>query len=150
MGLQAPFADPRGKTFADISRLTGVKIQTLTTWANDYADRICAKAEEEYGKALYETENGMAFTNVLMSIISLQLTFGHLKTVQKGYDKFIQNLMVAQERIQEKGIWETYKSLVLELGINELEFEDFDINDLWERQKHKEAVLSGLIQVTDK
>lgn len=98
---------------------------------------------EEYMKA----EQYMMVGLTMISLKSLEMTFGNLKTVQKGMDKFIQNFTPAMEYVDRTGIMETYREMQERYGMNDLGFEDYewDINNLDDIWKNKEQKVSALI-----
>ncbi len=119
-----------------ISQTTGVKIQTIKAWCDDRVEEIWKDCIEQANDILYRAENYMALANVLMMLKAVSMTFGDLKTVQKGMNRLIKNLNPAMQEIDRIGVKAAYDQLMREYGIGELEFEDFDINELWDsRQK---------------
>lgn len=95
------------------------------------AQRLVDYTGEEMVRELAKAENYMQFGMLMICIQAIKMTFGNLKTVHNGVGKFLNNLTPALEYIDSKGIKESYEELCNLYGF-ELEFEDYDINQIWE------------------
>ena len=105
----------------------------------DALSQICADE-------LLKAEQYMMVGLVMISLKSLELTFGNLKTVQKGMDKFLQNFGKATDYVDSTGIMATYRDLQDKYGLGDLGFEDFEypmdgIERIWQNNEQKVSQL---------
>lgn len=98
----------------------------------DDTQRLVDYTSDEMVSELAKAENYMMFGMLLICIQSIRLTFGNLKTVQNGMNKFLSNLTPALEYIDRRGLRESYDELRNLYGFD-LEFEEYDINEIWEK-----------------
>lgn len=98
----------------------------------DDTQRLVDYTSDEMVSELAKAENYMMFGMLLICIQSIRLTFGNLKTVQNGINKFLSNLTPALEYIDRRGLRESYDELGNLYGFD-LEFEEYDINEIWEK-----------------
>lgn len=80
---------------------------------------------------LFKAECYMQFGMLLVTLQAIKTTWGNLKTVQNGMDKFIRNLNPAMEYVDQVGIEQAWRELTDMYGLD-IGFEDFDINSLWD------------------
>lgn len=120
-----------------VSQATGVKIQLIKAWCDENVHAIWKDCIEQTNDILYRAECYMAQANVIMMLYAVALTFGDLKTVQKGMNRLVKNLFPAQQYVDKVGIKTAFEELQAEYGVYDLEYEDFDINELWD-YKEKE------------
>lgn len=106
-------------------------------------DQIIEKVSLEAAKVsqeiLYDAEDYIAIANIIIFLYSVEKTFGNLKTVQKGYQKLLENYNDAAEEVDEMGLREAYNRLHEKYGI-ELLFNDFDINNILDEKATSEQL----------
>lgn len=96
---------------------------------------------------LLKGEQYMMVGLTMVALKSLEMTFGDLKTVQKGMGRFLRNFNQAIEYVDSTGIMETYRELQVKYGLGDLGFEDYayDINNIQSIWDNKEQKVSDLL-----
>ena len=125
-------AEPRSKLMpseivgANGKHYTNVK-DYLEYAEDELAKDISKKCSEICSQMLYETETYIGVAEVLIMLVAVEKAVGNLKTVQKSFQKIIDNINDAADCVDSMGIRNTYEVLKEKYGIN-LEFQDVDLN----------------------
>lgn len=117
--------------------------QVALEWLEDQYNTLTEQMAEDTTQILWEAENNTAYINTLLMLMTVEKTFGELKTVQKGMTKLLQNMGPCLERIQQEGPKKCFAELVEKYDIGEIEFDTFEENELFD----KEARLALTIQL---
>lgn len=97
-------------------------------------DKISLEAAKVAQELLYDAEDYIAVANIIIFLYSVEKTFGNLKTVQKNYQKLLDNYNEAADHVDELGVMEAYKQLHDKYGIS-IAFNDFDLNTILDNQE---------------
>ena len=119
-----------GKTVVQagyIDHLTGEKFKTIDEYLDHMEINIAQQAGEVASEMLYDTEIYIAVANMIAMLYAVKMSVGELKTVQKNYQKIIDNFNSAMDLIDKNGIRKSYEEFAKEYGIH-LEFDDCDMN----------------------
>lgn len=76
---------------------------------------------------LYNTEKYMAVANIIIMLYATKMAIGDLKTVQKSYQKILNNFNSATDYVERVGIRKAYEDFRNDYGI-ELVFDEVDID----------------------
>ena len=100
-------------------------------------DRLLEVCSQE----LLKVEQYMMVGDVLIALKALEMTFGELKTVQRGMNKFLQNFTPAMEYIDDHGIAESYREMQERFNLGDLYFDETSgvdaISDVWSNNEQK-------------
>lgn len=97
-------------------------------------DDVSVEAAKVLQELLYDAEDYIAVANIIIFLYSIEKTYGNLKTVQKNYQKLLDNYNEAAEHVDEIGIMEAYKQFHDKYGIS-IAFDDFDLNKVLSNQE---------------
>lgn len=114
----------------------GSKYGSYEEWLRAVEEQCSIKASGIASDLLYETEIYMTVWNIMAMLIATEKTVGNLKTVQKSYQKIIDNYNEACEYIDKKGVRASYEEFHERYGLN-LEFDEADLN--WIDEDGKEV-----------
>ena len=97
----------------------------------DYLDAMEKEIAQQCGniaaQMLYDTEIYIAVSNIIMMLYATEKAVGNLKTVQKSYQKIIDNFNEASEWVDKVGIRKAYEEFRDKYGL-QLEFDDADLD----------------------
>ena len=110
-------------TMEQISRQTGVRIESLKAYLNAREQEIKEQLIKESQEKLWKAEDYITVANVLISLFAIKKTWGFTKSNQR----FLENLNSAKEHIEEVGIEKAYQEAKETMGIK-LEFDSININ----------------------
>lgn len=110
-------------TMEQISRQTGVRIETLKAYLNAREQEIKEYLIKESQEKLWKAEDYIAVANILISVIAIKKAWGFKKANQNFIDKITE----AERYVEEVGVEAAYKEIKEEMGL-QIEFDSFDIN----------------------
>jgi hypothetical protein len=110
-------------TMEQISRQTGVRIESLKTYLNAREQEIKEQLIKESQEKLWKAEDYIAVANIMISLIAIKKTWGFKKSNQR----FIENIEAATEYLEKVGIEAAYKEIKDEMELT-FEFDSIDIN----------------------
>lgn len=110
-------------TMEQISRQTGVRIESLKAYLNAREQEIKEQLIKESQKKLWKAEDYIAVANILISVIAIKKAWGFKKANQNFIDKITE----AERYVEEIGVEAAYKEVQEEMGL-QIEFDSFDIN----------------------
>ena len=110
-------------TMEQISRHTGVRIESLKTYLNAREQEIKEQLIKESQEKLWKAEDYIAVANILISVIAIKKAWGFKKANQNFIDKITE----AEKYVEEVGVEAAYKEIKEEMGL-QIEFDSFDIN----------------------
>ena len=125
-----PKGNPEDWTAKEMSRETGVKVDQMMEWIEARSLEMQEAMAKNMAQLLWEAEDYMALANAVVILRAVIATFGDLKTVQKGLPKLVRNINRTIEEVDRMGIKEACQDLT-KYGV-EIEFEDFDINKIFD------------------
>ena len=120
--IPAPM-NPAGLTMEQISKNTGVKIESLKAYLNAREQEIREELIKESQEKLWKAEDYIAVANIMISLIAIKKTWGFKKSNQR----FIDNVNFAKEYLEEVGIEAAYEEIKKEMELT-FEFDSIDIN----------------------
>lgn len=120
--IPAPM-NPAGFTMEQISKNTGVKIESLKAYLNAREQEIREELIKESQEKLWKAEDYIAVANIMISLIAIKKTWGFKKSNQR----FIDNVNFAKEYLEEVGIETAYEEIKKEMELT-FEFDSIDIN----------------------
>lgn len=120
-------------TFDDIYDDEQVKAVALE-WLEEQYDYLTKITAEDTTQLLWEAENNTCYINTLLMLMTVEKTFGELKTVQKGMEKLLQNMGPCLDRIQQEGPKKCFAELMEKYDIGEIEFDTFAENELFDKE----------------
>jgi hypothetical protein len=106
-----------------ISRQTGVRIESLKAYLNAREQEIKEQLIKESQEKLWKAEDYIAVANIMISLIAIKKTWGFKKSNQR----FIENIEAATEYLEKVGIEAAYKEIKDEMELT-FEFDSIDIN----------------------
>lgn len=112
-----------GFTMEQISRQTGVRIESLKTYLDAREQEIKEQLIKESQEKLWKAEDYIAVANILISVIAIKKAWGFKKANQN----FIDKISEAERYVEEVGVEAAYKEVQEEMGL-QIEFDSFDIN----------------------
>ena len=104
-------------TMEQISRQTGVRIESLKAYLNAREQEIKEQLIKESQEKLWKAEDYIAVANILISVIA----------IKKANQNFIDKITEAEKYVEEIGVEAAYKEIKEEMGL-QIEFDSFDIN----------------------
>ena len=110
-------------TMEQISRQTGVRIESLKAYLNAREQEIKEQLIKESQEKLWKAEDYIAVANIMISLIAIKKTWGFKKSNQR----FIENIEAATEYLEKVGIEAAYKEIKDEMELT-FEFDSIDIN----------------------
>lgn len=120
--IPAPI-NPAGFTMEQISKNTGVKIESLKVYLNAREQEMREELIKESQEKLWRAEDYIAVANIMISLIAIKKTWGFKKSNQR----FINNVNVAKDYLEKVGIEAAYKEIKDEMELT-FEFDSVDIN----------------------
>lgn len=131
--IPAP-VNPAGFTMEQISKNTGVRIESLKAYLNareqEMREELAMETEEirkelikESQEKLLKAEDYIAVANIMISLIAIKKTWGFKKSNQR----FIDNVNIAKDYLEKVGIEAAYKEIKDEMELT-FEFDSIDIN----------------------
>lgn len=126
---------PRLVASGYVDHATGKKYADVNDYLDDMEKTMASQAARIAADIMYHCENYICFANIIIMLIAMKMAVGNLKTVQKSYQKIIDNYNVASEYVDKIGIREAYNELKRDYDID-MEFDDFDINLPFEDEEH--------------
>lgn len=131
--IPAP-VNPAGFTMGQISKNTGVRIESLKAYLNareqEMREELAMETEgirkkliEESQEKLLKAEDYIAVANIMISLIAIKKTWGFKKSNQR----FIDNVNIAKDYLEKVGIEAAYKEIKDEMELT-FEFDSIDIN----------------------
>lgn len=120
--IPAPM-NPAGFTMEQISKNTGVRIESLKTYLDAREQEMREELIKESQKKLWKAEDYIAVANIMISLIAIKKTWGFKKSNQR----FIDNVNIAKDYLEEVGIEAAYKEIKDEMELT-FEFDSIDIN----------------------
>ena len=133
-------------TLQQISQVTGCRVDTLIEWLEARSQELAQDMGEQMAEMMYEGEGYIASVNILITLYAMKLTFGDLKTLKKRMGQFLENLGPALDHIYKDGPKTVYEGLTSEYGLDGLEFEDFDIERLFEHGERAKFAAARIIE----
>ena len=121
------------KTAQQMAEATGAKIESINAWADIQREEIATELCKEFNDKLYTAENYITLANLLITIKSLNKTWGFTKSIQR----FMENWNIAKEEVTRQGIEKTMIQVNREYGLD-LEFDSFDIENFIKECEEKE------------
>ena len=118
-----------------VDDVTGKKYANINDYLNDMEKIMAEQAANVAAEIMYSCENYICFANIIIMLLAVKMTVGNLKTVQRSYQKIIENFNNASEYMDKIGIRNAYEELKRDYGID-MEFEDFDINLPFDDEEH--------------
>lgn len=120
--IPAPM-NPAGFTMEQISKNTGVRIESLKTYLDAREQEMREELIKESQKKLWKAEDYIAVANIMISLIAIKKTWGFKKSNQR----FIDNVNIAKDYLEKVGIEAAYKEIKDEMELT-FEFDSIDIN----------------------
>lgn len=110
-----------------IDHPTGKKFKTVDEYLDFMERELAQRASDIASKMLWDTEVYIGVANIIAMLYAVKMTVGDLKTVQKNYQKIIDNFNSAMDYVDKIGIRKAYEEFASDYGI-QLEFDDCDMN----------------------
>ena len=117
----------------EIASQLGTNVRLLTEWTTQQKDAMHEEFCKEFNDRLYEAENYIALTNILISCIAIHMTWGYTKAI----DRFVKNLNSASNYVKRYGVPKVLAQVNKEYG-TEFEFDSFDIIEFIEKAEETE------------
>ena len=108
------------------------------TPSDEYIQRITMEAAKAAQEMLYDAEDRMAITNIVIMLYAIKMTpeLWKLKTVQKSLQKILEHYNEASEHVDKMGLKRAYTKLCEEDDV-ELVFDDFDLKSMFDAEQIK-------------
>jgi hypothetical protein len=103
-------------------------------WLEDQYNYLTDAMAEDTTQLLWEAENNVCYINTLLMLMTVEKTFGELKTVQRGMEKLLRNMGPCLDRIQQEGPKKCLAELKEKYDIGEIEFDTFQENQLFDKE----------------
>nr|DAN05910.1 MAG TPA: Trans-activating transcriptional regulator [Caudoviricetes sp.] len=113
---------PEAMTAAEVSGITGVKLEILRKWVDRMQKSLSEAYQKEAQEKLLKAEDCISAANVVCSALAIYETWGY----KKALDRYMDNYTAIVKQMNEVGIKKMYEELHAKTGA-ELEFEDMDI-----------------------
>jgi len=117
----------KGLVATELVDYEGKRYKSINEYLEAMETQVCSQVSEIASQMLYETEIYMGAANIITMILAMEMTVGNLKTVQKSYQKIVDNYNEASDKMDADGIRKTYERLHEQYGVF-LDFDDCDIN----------------------
>ncbi len=114
--------NPELMTAAEVSGITGVKLEILRKWVDRMQRNLSEAYQKEAQEKLLKAEDCISAANVICSALAIYETWGY----KKALDRYMDNYTAIVKRMNKVGIRKLYDELHEKTGA-ELEFEDMDI-----------------------
>lgn len=110
-----------------IDHPTGKKFKTIDEYLDFMEQDIARRATDIASEMLWNTEVYISVANIIAMLYAVKMSVGELKTVQKNYQKIIDNFNNAMDYVDKTGIRKAYEEFASDYGIY-LEFDDCDMD----------------------
>ena len=111
-----------------------VRVNQLEEWANKNIDAIWDDASVQMNEILHQAEDYICAVHIIASLRALEIAFGDLKTISKRMNKFVESFNDAIQYTDKLGTKEALRTISDKYDLDPIEFDDFDINQLWEHE----------------
>lgn len=109
-------------TAAEVSGITGVKIEILRKWVDRMQRNLSEAYQKEAQEKLLKAEDCISAANVVCSALAIYETWGY----KKALDRYMDNYTAAVRKMNSVGLAKMYEELHEKTGAT-LEFEDMDL-----------------------
>ena len=106
---------------------------------NEFQDVMITRASRAACELAYDGEKYISIANILIMLYAMKMTVGELKTVQRSYQKILDNYNAAAEYVDRIGIRKAYEDFRQDYGIH-LAFDDFDVNTMSDIKVGEDAI----------
>lgn len=113
---------PEAITAAEVSGITGVKLEILRKWVDRMQKSLSEAYQKEAQEKLLKAEDCISAANVVCSALAIYETWGY----KKALDRYMDNYTAAVRKMNSVGLAKMYEELHEKTGAT-LEFEDMDI-----------------------
>lgn len=113
---------PETMTAAEVSGITGVKLEILRKWVDRMQRNLSEAYQKEAQEKLLKAEDCISAANVVCSALAIYETWGY----KKALDRYMDNYTAAVRKMNSVGLTKMYEELHEKTGAT-LEFEDMDL-----------------------
>ena len=113
---------PEAMTAAEVSGVTGIKLEILQKWLTRMQKNLSAAYQKEAQEKLLKAEDCLSAANIICTALAIHETWGY----KKALDRYMDNYSAAVKKMNSIGLKALYNELHEKTGVT-LEFEDMDI-----------------------